>query len=109
MDEISLELKELSLVKAGAIYWDTEYSITLRLDVFGKNGSVLFKDKALTTSTTFFYQGSTQAKLDRDMKIQRLKEFGENAIKIIVAIFVVYRSGGTLGDKLWEFVKGFWG
>ena len=90
-------------------YWDTEYSITLRLDVFDKNGSVLFKDKALTASTTFFYQGSTQAKIDRDMRIQRLKEFGENAIKIIVAIFVVYKSGGTLGDKLWEFVKSFWG
>ena len=73
MDEISLELKELSLVKAGAIYWDTEYHLTLRLDVFDKNGSVLLKGKALTASTTFFYQGSAQEKIDHDMRIQEIK------------------------------------
>lgn len=86
-------------------YWDTEYHLTLRLDVFDKNGNVLLKDKALTASTTLFYQGSTQAKIDRDMRIQRLKEFGENAIKIIVLIVTISYSK----DKLWEFVKGFWG
>lgn len=86
-------------------YWDTEYTITLRLDVFAKNGSVLFKDKVLTTSTTFFYYGSTQAKIDHKMRIQRLREFGENAIKIIVVIIGAYYSK----DPLWEFVKGFWG
>ncbi|WP_297437446.1 CARDB domain-containing protein [Thermococcus sp.] len=90
-------------------YWDTEYSITLRLDVFDENGSVLFKDKALTTSTTFFYYGSAQAKIDREMRIQRLENFGENTIKVIVVIVTVYYSKGNLGDKLWEFVKGFWG
>ena len=105
MDEISLELKELSLVKAGAIYWDTEYHLTLRLDVFDKNGNVLLKDKALTASTTLFYHGSAQEKFDRDMRIQRLKDFGENAIKIIAIIVTVAYSK----DKLWELVKGLWG
>lgn len=86
-------------------YWDTEYSVTLRLDVFAKNGSVLFKDRALTTSTTFFYDSSAQAKIDHEMRIQRLKDFGESAIKIITVIVATYYSK----DKLWEFVKGLWG
>ena len=80
-------------------YWDTEYSITVRLDVFDKNGSALFKDKALTTSTTFFYDGSVQARIDREMRIQRLKDFGENAIKMIVVIVAVYYSRTTWGTS----------
>jgi len=86
-------------------YWDTEYSITLRLDVFDKNGSVLFKDKALTTSTTFFYDGSTQAKIDREMRVQRLENFIKTSGKVIFAM-VLLKSGG---DKLWELIKYFWG
>ncbi|MDK2913237.1 MAG: hypothetical protein PWQ79_152 [Thermococcaceae archaeon] len=86
-------------------YWDTEYSIILRFDVFDENDGVIFNNKALKASTTLFYTGSAQEKYDHDMRVQRLKNFGKNVIKIIVTIILISKSG----DKLWEFVKSFWG
>lgn len=46
-----------------------------------------------------------QEKFDRDIRIQRLKNFGKNSVKIIVIIVTAYYSK----DKLWELVKGLWG
>lgn len=86
-------------------YWATKYNITLRFDIFDENDDVIFNNKALEASSTLFYYKSPQEKHDTQLKVQRLKNFGEDAIKLIVTIIAISKSG----DKLWEIVKNFWG